>query len=165
MTDIGRIFSPKKPVYKNIALWILVYLIPIIMLAGMFVFGRRRERLSTDVAFARSREALKNSQVFIKQAELALKNGQTREFYDLLMKGMNTYLSEKLNRQLGSVGAALAEELKAKGLKEKECEEFKALYSRANEVIFSSLAVEAEKLKKDFKRANELILRLERILR
>jgi len=165
MTDIGRIVSPKKPIYKNIALWILGYPIPIVMLAGMFVFGKRRERLNTDVAFARSREAFKSSRIFIKQAESALKNGQTREFYDLLIKGINTYLAEKLNRQLGSVGAALAEELKAKGLKEKEYKEFKALYARANEVIFSSLAVEAEKLKKDFKAANELINRLERILR
>jgi hypothetical protein len=165
MTDIGSIVSPKKPIYKNIALWILAFLTPIIMLAGMFVFGRRRERLNTDIAFARSRDALKNSRVFIKQAESALRKGQAREFYDLLIKGMNTYLAEKLNRQLGSVGVALAEELKEKGLKENECAEFTSLYSKANEVIFSSLSVEAEKLKKDFKTANELISRLERILR
>jgi hypothetical protein len=165
MTDIGKIVSPKKPIYKNIALWILAFLTPIIMLAGMFVFGRRRERLNTDIAFARSRDALKNSRVFIKQAESALRKGQAREFYDLLIKGMNTYLAEKLNRQLGSVGVALAEELKEKGLKENECAEFTSLYSKANEVIFSSLSVEAEKLKKDFKTANELISRLERILR
>lgn len=165
MTDIGRIVSPKKPIYKNIVLWILAFLTPIIMLAGMFVFGRRRERLNTDIAFARSRTALKNSRVFIKQAESALRKGQAREFYDLLIKGMNTYLAEKLNRQLGGVGVTLAKELKEKGLKDKECAEFTSLYSRANEVIFSSLTVEAEKLKKDFKTANELISRLERILR
>lgn len=165
MTDIGRVVSPKKPIYKNIVLWILAFLTPIIMLVGMFVFGRRRERLNTDIAFARSRTALKNSRVFMKQAESALRKGQAREFYDLLIKGMNTYLAEKLNRQLGGVGVALAKELKEKGLKDKECAEFTSLYSRANEVIFSSLTVEAEKLKKDFKTANELISRLERILR
>jgi hypothetical protein len=58
----------------------------------------------------------------------------------------------------------LAKELKEKGLKDKECAEFTSLYSRANEVIFSSLTVEAERLKKDFKIVNELISRLERIL-
>ncbi|RKY32527.1 MAG: hypothetical protein DRP74_02335 [Candidatus Omnitrophota bacterium] len=165
MTDIGKIVSPKKPIYENIVLSLLVFLTPVIMLVGMFVFGRRRERLNTDIAFARSRQAFKSSRIFIKQAELALKNGQTREFYDLLIKGINTYLAEKLNRQLGSVGVTLAEELRGKGLKEKECEEFTSLYEKANEVIFSSLNVESEKLKKDFKTANELITRLERILR
>jgi hypothetical protein len=164
MTDIGKIVSPKKPIYKNIALWILAFFAPIIMLAGMFVFGRRRERLNTDIAFARSRAALKNAKVFIRQAEPALRKGQAREFYDLLIKGMNTYLAEKLNRQLGGVGVTLAKELKEKGLKDKECAEFTSLYSRANEVIFSSLTVEAERLKKDFKIVNELISRLERIL-
>jgi len=165
MTDIGKIISQKKPLYESVATWILVFLMPILMLTGMFIFGRRRERLSTDIAFARSRTALKNSKEFLRLAESALRKGLAREFYDSLIKGVNTYLAEKLNRQLGGIGVAVTDKLREKGLKEKECVELKALYHGANEVIFSSLLVKPEKMKQDFKTANELIARFERILR
>ncbi len=165
MTDIGGITRSEKPVYKNIAVWISVFLMPVLMLAGMFVFGKRRKRLNTDIAFARNRTALKNSKGFFKQAELASEKGDSRDFYDFLIKGVNTYLAEKLNRQMGSIGITIVEELKAKGLKEKESSELTALYHYANEVVFSSAAVKPEKLKKDFRTANEIIFRLERILK
>ena len=165
MTDIGGIIRSEKPVYKNIVVWISVFLMPVLILAGMFVFGKRRERLNTDIAFARSRTALKNSKGFFKQAELASEKGNARDFYDFLIKGVNTYLAEKLNRQMGSIGITIVEELKAKGLKEKESSELTALYHHANEVVFSSAAVKPEKLKKDFRTANEIIFRLERILK
>jgi len=165
MTDIGNIVSRKKPIYENAIVWIVFFLTSILMLSGMFVFGRRRERMSTDIAFARARTALKNSKDFFKLAESALRKSQAREFYDSLIKGINTYLAEKLNRQLGSIGVSIADELKEKGLKEKEYVELKNLYHSANEVIFSSLPVKAEKLRQDFKTTNELIARLERILR
>ena len=130
----------------------------------MVLFGKRRQRLNTDIAFARSRTALKNSREFFKLAKGALRKGRVRNFYDFLTKGLNVYLAEKLNRQLGSVGVEIAGELKGKGLKEKECFELKALYHTANEVIFSSLLIGPEKLKQDFKKASELIVRMERIL-
>ena len=164
MTDIGGLIRSEKPVYKNIVVWISVFLIPVLMLAGMFVFGKRRERLNTDIAFARSRTALKNSKGFLKHAESALEKGNARDFYDFLIKGVNTYLSEKLNRQMGSIGVTIVKELKTKGLKEKKSSELTALYHHSNEVVFSSAAVKPEKLKKDFRTVNEIISRLERIL-
>ncbi len=165
MTDIGKIVPLRRPVYESPGVWVLSFLTPLIMLIGMFAFGKRREKLNTDVAYARARAALKNSKKFFKQAESYLKKGLARDFYDSLIKGVNTYLAEKLNRQLGSVGVTIVDELKERGLKEKESTELKALYHSANEVIFSSLPVEPEKLRRDFKTANELIARLERILR
>lgn len=164
MTDIGKVIPSRKPVYESISIWIIFFLSPILMLMGMFFFGKRCQKLNTDVAFARSRTALKNSRKFFKLTESALKKGRARDFYDSLVKGLNIYLAEKLNRQLGSVGIETVCELKGKGLKEKECFELKALYHTANEVIFSSLSTGLEKLKRDFKKASELIIHMERIL-
>lgn len=165
MTDIGTIVPLEKPLYENLYVLILSFLIPVVMLTGMFLFGERLRRLHTDVAFARARAALKNSREFFRQAQLALNREQARGFYDFLIKGLNAYLAEKLNRQLGGIGATVADELKHKGLGEKDCVELQDLYNASNEVIFSSVPVATEKLKRDFKTANKLIARLERILR
>lgn len=165
MKDIGKTITLRKPVYENVGVWIPSFSIPVIMLAGMFVFGRRRKRLDNDVAFARSRAALNNSKRFFKLAETALRKGEARDFYDSLMKGLNNYLADKLNRPVGSVNIAVVDELKPKGLGEKECSGLKDLYRHSSEVIFSSLPVSADKLKRDFKTANDIVARLERILR
>ena len=137
---------------------------PLLILVTMFIFGKKRDRLNTDIAFARARAAFKNSRKLFKLAESAMKKGEARDFYDSLMKGINTYLAGKLNRQLGGIDAAVADELEEKGIKEKERGELKALYHTANEVMFSSLSAGPEKLKQDFKTANRLIARLEKIL-
>ncbi len=162
-TNIGEIISRGKPAYENAAVWILAFLTPVLLLVGIFISSRRRERLNTDVAFARSRAALKNSKEYFNRAEKAAEKKQTREFYDLLMKGVNSYLADKLNRQLGSIDAAVLNELQ--GLKKEEREDFKIFYERANEALFSSLPVEPEKLKRDLRAAKGLVARLERILR
>ncbi|MBF0215858.1 MAG: protein BatD [Candidatus Omnitrophica bacterium] len=165
MTDIGKVVKAEKPAYEDPAVWLFSFLPPLVVYIGMFFAGTRRRKLDTDAAFARSRGAFRRSREFFRNAEGYLRKGETRDFYDTLIKGLNMYLSEKLNRQLGSVGVTIADELGDKCLAEKEREELKALYHSANEAVYSSMSADTLKLEKDFKTANDIVARLERTLR
>jgi hypothetical protein len=165
MPDIGKIVKERKPAYEEPLVWALSFFPPLMIYIGMFFVGTRRRKLDTDVAFARSRGAFRKSRELFKTAEGYLRKGLTRDFYDALIKGLNTYFSEKLNRQLGIIGVKIADELGDTGLTEKEREELRALYHSANEAVYSSMSADTRKLENDFNKAKDIISRLERTLR
>ncbi|MFH1877476.1 MAG: BatD family protein [Candidatus Omnitrophota bacterium] len=163
-TSLGALVQPDEPMNENRGTRAACYVLPVIALAGLFVFQRRRERFRTDIGFARSRKALSNIRGFMKEAERSMEKQDTRGFYDALSKGMNAYLADKLNRAAGSIHPAIAEELADKGLDKEKTEAVRDLYRTFELVLFSSVSIDPGKLKSDYEVFKSVVSSLERIL-
>ncbi len=91
--------------YKN-KIYLGVHGIPILVLISLFVYVRRKERLQTDLRYARRLHAPKKARKGIQNAEQYLKHGNVSEFYDTVFKTLQEYLGNKYH--LVSVGITIA---------------------------------------------------------
>lgn len=151
--------------YKNPLAWLSVYLMPLLVLGGLFTWQSHRERLRTDVGFARHRLASKHVRRYLDHASKALHAKDSRTFYDALSKGLSQYLADKLNRPVGAVQIqGVCQQLEAKGAAEDLVAALRALDERCQMSLFASAAIEPAKLQEDFNRARGVIDRLEKVL-
>ncbi|MBU8934670.1 MAG: BatD family protein [candidate division Zixibacteria bacterium] len=90
MSLIGRVFFT-TPVY------LVVNGLPVLVLAGMIFVRRRRERLASDVSYARSRQAGKLARKRLARARSLAKPDQAGDFFAEVHFALTSYVADKLN--------------------------------------------------------------------
>lgn len=84
------------PLYQR-GVFMAILPLPLMVLAGTLLVQRRRERLATDVALARSTRARKVARKRLTAAERFLKDGRSEEFYAEISRALLQYVGDKLN--------------------------------------------------------------------
>jgi hypothetical protein len=106
---IGRLvlFSP---------LYILVNALPVLVLAGLVIARKQKERLSSDVGYARARGASKMARKRLTKARSLANLAQVRDFYGELSLALTAYIADKLNiSPHGLTSDQIADLLRQKG--------------------------------------------------
>ncbi len=164
-TGLGRINKPGGEFYERLVTWLGSFGLPVFVLAGLFIWNKRREKFQTDIGFARSRRAFKNIKTYFQNAEKAMQEENIREFYDSISKGLNSYLADKLNRPEAGITSEIVNELTERGFDSASAEKLKGLYRTFEEVLFSSVRPDKDRLNEDYKTVKNLITALERTLK
>ncbi|MCP4649715.1 MAG: protein BatD [PVC group bacterium] len=164
-TNLGNAESGQKEIYEQPIAWILMYLLPLGVLAGLFLQQQHKERLQTDIGFARSQGALNKVQKALRKTQKALNANDARKFYDELFRALNNYLADKLNRPAGSIHVDVVEELKNRGLAPAKSEVLKKMYQTFEWVLFSSVKIDQAQMRQDHQEISDIISLLERILK
>ncbi|MFQ5674747.1 MAG: BatD family protein, partial [bacterium] len=82
--------------YKQVYFYILL-IVPLIALAGAFGYRLHLEKLSSNVAYARSRKANQMALKRLRDAQKAMKNGNQANFYAEVSKALMGFIGDKLN--------------------------------------------------------------------
>jgi hypothetical protein len=164
-TGLGQIDKSGGTFYMRPVVWFGSFGFPVFVLAGLFMWNRRREKFQTDIGFARSRRAFKKIKTYFLNAEKAMNEQKVRDFYGFISRGLNSYLADKLNRPEAGITAEIVNELVERGFDDASAEQLKKLYRTFEEVLFSSVRPDNNKLNEDYKTAKNLIVALERTLR
>jgi hypothetical protein len=78
--------------------WFVALLVlPVIGLAGAYWYQQQQEKLTTNVAYARSRKATKTALKHLHTAKKLLGDGDGKPFYAEVQKAMTGFLGNKLN--------------------------------------------------------------------
>ena len=88
-----------------------------------------------------------------------------RDFYDSISKGLNSYLADKLNRPEAGITSEIVNDLTERGFDSAAAEKLKGLYLIFEEVLFSSVRPDKNRLNEDYKTVKTLITALERTLK
>jgi hypothetical protein len=112
----GRLKAMNDYLYSN-PFFLLLHAVPVIL----FVFARttqkRKERLSTDVGYARRLSAPKKARKGINNAERCLSKNSTEEFYDSVHKTLREYIGDRFHIPSGGITADIVDEmLKDRGI-------------------------------------------------
>lgn len=101
--DIRYIYNDKikpkaeeTPLFGTILFWML-YLIPLLITAILFIYFRKQMKENADIQFVRNKKANKVAQKRLKTAQKLLTEGNKELFYQEVMKTVWTYLSDKLS--------------------------------------------------------------------
>lgn len=102
-SDIRYIYTGEMKLVKqtlfysdNFVSWLL-YILPALIAFALFVIFRKQIKENANVKLMKNRKANKIARRRLKTAQRLLREGNTDRFYEELMKGLWTYLSDKLS--------------------------------------------------------------------
>jgi len=94
--DIGDL-TPVGSLIVFRPLFLAINGLPVVLLAGMVVARRRREKLAADTGYARSRGASKVAKKRLARARSLAKVEHTEQFYAEIYQALTSYIADKLN--------------------------------------------------------------------
>ena len=110
MTGLSSLKNQGNPVYKNPFIVGGLFL-PAIVLVTTFFVVRHKDRLQTDIGYARNRRAHSVANKRLTLAQSALFGDSSSMFYAYLSRGIAEYLADKFNIPAASASGGKVEEL------------------------------------------------------
>ena len=157
--------------YKS-GLFIALTLLPLMGLAGTFVYTHQRQAEMLDAAGYRNRRAIKVAQKGLKQAEHLLvskatsNSSQKLAFYSEVSRALHKYLGDKLNIQQADMSIeTVLTELENRTVNGEVPAALKTLWETCEMARFAPTSLEAAAMQRTFDDAKRLIVELERTLK
>lgn len=100
--DIGTLKKKGIYIYRS-PLFRYLHLVPLVLLAVLYFFLKKKEKIRTDERYARFLKAPRHASSGIKKARMYLKKNNKELFYDTIYTTLREYLSHKLDIPKGSV--------------------------------------------------------------
>lgn len=165
MTNLTSLKDQERPLYKSPFVITGLSLPAIAVIASLFI-TKHRERLQTDIGYARNKHAHAIAKKRLMMAQSALSQNNTpAEFYSVLSKAITDYLADKFN-----ISAAIASDeqmcdlLKQRKVGDDIIEEISACFTDFAYRRFSRDGGTRDEMNNSFKLAEQLITKLERQL-
>lgn len=110
-------------------LYYIIQILPLMLLISLWTLKKRKERLSSDIGYARRTSALKKAKKGLGTAEKHLKNNRTEDFYGAVSKTIREYLGNRFHISSGGMTVDIVNSfLKDKGLNEEVLLNIKAIF-------------------------------------
>ena len=160
---VGSFTAIDRKFYHVPVFWLVLFA-PLALLLSSYYYRYQQDRLSTNVAYARSRKAQKVAQKRLKDAKQAMEDGDSAKFYSEAANALTKFVGNKLNVD---DAALITEELVAK-LKEKrlsdetietyqklltECDFRRFASADANEHVMTHFYAKVKNLLEDLEKA------------
>ena len=94
-TGSVKLQPESRPWFGTLPFWML-FLIPLIIAAILFIYFRKHVKENADLAFVKTKKANKVAQKRLRLALKFLEESKKNQFYEEVMKAVWTYLSDKL---------------------------------------------------------------------
>ncbi len=160
--DIGKILAKEKHFYNNRG-FLMLQLLPLMLFGAAVIFQRRRERLSTDISYARKLRAPKIAREKIKKAKEYLTQAKTAEFYDQIFKTLQEYIGHRFNRPSKGITAEVVEELILnKGLNTEAASKLKRCFAECDTARYAPAQLDTAAMEQTLGVLEEVIDYLER---
>ena len=164
MTNLSSLRNQGNRIYTN-PLFIACLSIPAIAVIASFFVTRQKERLQTDIGYARDKRAHAIAKKRLALAKSALSRNASEEFYASLSKSMADYLADKFNISAASAtGDKVGVLLKQRGVGGDIIEEIYRCLTDFDYRRFSKDGGTKEEMDHSLKLAEQLITKLERQL-
>ncbi len=169
-------FQPAGKYLLSSALFIVLLVLPLVGLAGAFVYVRQREAEMSDETLYRNRRAIKVAQKGLRVAEYLLheKSGakgmpssnQRVRFYSEISRALWKYLGDKLNIPQASFSLEGAmSELHQRSVDPGLCHALRQLLESCDMARFAPMSLELPAMQRTYDEAKRLIIELERSLK
>ncbi|MBM4053845.1 MAG: protein BatD [Planctomycetes bacterium] len=164
MTGLSSLKNQRSPFYKNPFTVGCLFLPAVVLITSFFVV-RHKDRLQTDIGYARNRRAHSVANKRLGMAESALSGGSASEFYACLSGGITEYLADKFNIPAASAsGDKIADLLRNKRVPGNIVEEVIRCLSDFDYRRFSSDTGTKDEMEHSLNIAGQLITKLEKQL-
>jgi len=158
----GRLRRKDQFLYKN-RLFIALQFIPLLAVIILFTFQKRRERLQSDVRYARGIRAPRKAKKNLRAAQGLLAAGDTAGFYKAVFKALQEYLGDKFHLPTGGITSDVAEDLKYRNISGDVLGKLKECFADCDTARYAPSSITKEDMDKTYRLLRGLIDTLERI--
>ena len=114
----GRLKIRGWYLYKN-PVFLMVQFVPVILFVSAIMIQRRREKLRTDIVYARRLSAPRKAKKGMRKAQGYLKNSKSEEFYGSVYKTLQEYIGDRYHIPAGGITSDIVDtSLKDKAIDE-----------------------------------------------
>ncbi|MFC1890453.1 BatD family protein [Thermodesulfobacteriota bacterium] len=160
--DRQRLPAQGRPLYSWWPFWIIQAL-PIVLIVGAALHKRHRERLATDVGYARLRRAGKAAIRGLQAAGKAFQAGRTAKFHADVSKTLTGYLADRVNvSAAGMTREGINAAFEALGARDEDRSAFVEILRECDFARFAPSGTDADGMRDLLGRARNLIRSLER---
>jgi len=157
-TAIGNYFY-QTPVF------LVLFIAPLLLLLGAVAYRQRTNRMSGDLAYARSKMANRIANDRLKSAKKYLAENTQKEFYAEISRALFSFLANKLNLdEAGIMTDQIKTLLKEKGVKETTIDLYLNCIQMCDFQRFAPSNSKIEEMKKFYHQAKTAIVNLQREL-
>jgi hypothetical protein len=158
----GRLRKRGASLYNNRG-FLLLHTMPLLLLVAAWIVQRRRERLSTDIGYARRLSAPKKAGKGIREAGHLLNKGEPAAFYDSVFKTLREYIGDRFHIASGGITADIIDnELKKKDVDEKVLLQLRNIFRECDMARYASSELGPENMKNTLSALQEVIDHLEK---
>lgn len=158
-------FERRGSVFYKSVLFYVAWIVPLLALGGAFVYRRHLDKLSSNVAYARSRKANQMALKRLKKANKQMRAGNPREFYGEVSKALMGFIGDKFNvSAAGLITDEVNEILRNRGMDEETVSQYIECLQTCDYQRFAPSESDNGEMKALFDKARKAIIDLERSL-
>jgi hypothetical protein len=159
--DIGALARPGDIILTN-PLYLGLNGAPVVLLLGLVIVRLRREKLSADVGYARSRAASKIARKRLAKAESLATVDKYNEFYGELSLAVTSYIADRLNiSPHGLTSDRIEELLKGRGAGDEVTGETITFLHKCDFARFAPASLTAEDITQSLENARSLMVKIQ----
>lgn len=158
-------FRPRNNfLYRN-KIFLLANIFPLFIALALYIFQFYRNRLKTDIGYARSLRAKGAASKRLKAAKKIINKNVPKEFYTEIYKAVIEYIADKLNIPHPSITKdSLEEKLKQTGIDRGIIDKVNTLFDECDMARFASASFTKPDMDHTLKEAENIITGLERYI-
>ncbi|MDA0709924.1 MAG: BatD family protein [bacterium] len=150
--------------YQRGSFWVMQVL-PLLGVAGAYVYRRHRDRLAGDVAYARRRSARSRARKRMAGAEKLKRDGDSAGFHAEIHRSVAAFLGDRLNRSAAGLTAeAAVADLAQRGATDRQIDLVRQIFQACDLARFAPGQVGSEQMDALYEKAVLLIDDLERMI-
>jgi len=158
-------FKQIGPMFYKKTIFYFLFIIPLIVFFGADRYQKHVQKMSSNVAYARSRKANQMALKRLRAAEKAMSQGEASVFYSEVSKALFGYIGDKLNRaSAGLIIEDVEKELFAKNIQEESIHRFVDCVKSCDFNRFAPGQSDEQKMAAFFDTAKHAIVDLEKQL-
>ncbi|MFV1975067.1 MAG: BatD family protein [Candidatus Scalindua sp.] len=158
----GKLRMKNAYLYKS-APFILLHILPVLLFVSAWMFQKRREKLSSDIGYARRLAAPKKARKGIHKAEQYLNKESAQEFYDSVFKTTREYLGDRFHIPSGGITSDVVDNtLKARNIHDDILGKLRNIFKECDMARYAPSALTKANMEGTLKNLKEAIDYLEK---
>ena len=158
----GRLKKKGGYLYRD-PVFLMVQFVPVILFLSAMMIQRKRERLRTDIVYARRLSAPRKAKKGMRKAQSYLKDDKPQEFYGAVYKTLQEYIGDRYHIPAGGITSDIVDT----GLKDKAIDEgirfkLKSIFNECDLARYTSSGLVKADMEKTLKALPEVIDYMER---
>jgi hypothetical protein len=157
----GRLRRKGGYLFKN-PLFLSLQVLPLLLLLSVWLIQKKRERLSTDIGYARRLKAPRKARKGIEEASRHLKNNNAEAFYGAVFRTLRRYIGDRFHIASGGITIEIVDtDLKNRGLPEEVLTDIKDVFRECDIARYAHSGIGSSDMQTTLNRLKDLIQKLE----
>ncbi len=161
LSAAGELKNGGNDLYRK-PLFLLLQLIPLLAFSVSWRYQREREKINSDVGYARQRRAHKLAQKRLKGASRLISDGSSKEFHCEVARASLQFVGDKLNLPgYGLTRDQIEDKLSQRGVNKERIDDLTKILDSCDFARFAPGSSTVEEMKRFLKQAEKTIAELE----